>query len=164
MKTFKYLAAVAGVGIIVLLAYIWIKPNTVSDSYTKTSPSPVTQETKKPTATKPSTSAAVADSESTEITVGYDNDYTEPTPDVTAQFNLGSGSGEQKTVTVQKGQRVRISFTANFRDEVKIDGYNAADNVEPMRDSSISFIVDKTGSFPIRLVKANKIIGTLQVQ
>lgn len=169
MKTFKYLVGVAGVGIIVLLIYLWAKPNNSSSTYTKTSPAPASQETTKTLSesesatTKPALATAPATSiDSTGIV--YDDSYTEPTADVTAQFNLGSGAGEQQTVTAKKGQRIRITFTASFRDEVKIDGYNAADNVEPMREDAISFIVDKTGSFPIRLVKANKVVGTLKVE
>lgn len=167
MKTFKYLVGVAGVGIIVLLLYVWTKPNNSSNTYTKIAPPPTSQGTHKSSnenqlaATKPPSVVPATSVDSTGIIYG---NYTEPTADVTAQFNLGSGAGEQQTVTAKKGQRVRITFTANFRDEVKIDGYNAADNVEPMREDATSFIVDKTGSFPIRLIKANKIVGTLKVE
>lgn len=88
----------------------------------------------------------------------------EPSPDVVVAMDLGSGSPEPKTVQAKQGDRVRITFTANIRDEVKIASYDIVTNVEPRRDSSIAFNADKVGEFAITLVKTNKIVGTLRVQ
>lgn len=88
----------------------------------------------------------------------------EPKPNVTAEFYVKNGSEEKLSVSAKQGERVSIKFTANFRDEVIIKGYEVVTNIEPMRDSTVSFNADKAGEFGVRLVKANKIIGTLRVR
>lgn len=84
--------------------------------------------------------------------------------DINAQINVGNGSPEIKIISAKKGQRVSILFTASIRDQVKIEGYNVDTYIEPLRESTIGFNVDKAGSFKITLVKLKKTIGTLNIE
>lgn len=87
----------------------------------------------------------------------------QPAPDVTAQINIGTGSPEPKTLSARQGQRVSITFTASIRDQVIIEGYNYDTYVEPMRDSTLGFAVDKKGSFKIQLVNKKTVVGILNI-
>lgn len=87
----------------------------------------------------------------------------EPAPDVSVDFNVTGSSENQKTITAKAGQRLSIKFTANFRDEVRIEAYDVITNIEPGRESTVAFTVDKSGTFAITLVKTKKTIGALTV-
>ncbi len=89
----------------------------------------------------------------------------EPTLDVTATFNLGSGNVEPKIVEALIGQRIRLTFTASIRDQVQIDRYDLNYIfVEPQREESIAFNASQAGNFQIKLVNNKKIIGTLIIK
>lgn len=125
-------------------------------------PPPPTQNTINPQA-KSENTVAVIKSEKDSTGIAYST-YQGPTPDVSETLNLGNGNVDVRLVEAKTGQYIKLTFTANIRDELRIEGYNATTNVEPGRESGIALTVNKVGQFPIKLVKTNKIVGTLIIK
>ncbi len=70
----------------------------------------------------------------------------------------------QETFTVNEGDTVTISVTADEEEEVHVHGYDKSVDLEPNEQATLSFTANLSGRFPIELEHSKTDIAVLEVQ
>lgn len=65
---------------------------------------------------------------------------------------------------IAKGKTVRLTVTADVRDEVHVHGYDVSKSVRPGRPAILEFVADEQGLFEVELEQAGLPLVQLQVQ
>jgi heme/copper-type cytochrome/quinol oxidase subunit 2 len=81
------------------------------------------------------------------------------------RVRAGQPVGGVKTITVEKGDRVRIRVSStDTADEIHLHGYDTYADVAPDRSARFSFKADLEGIFEIELHGSGTQIGRLVVE
>jgi FtsP/CotA-like multicopper oxidase with cupredoxin domain len=138
-----------GTVIVLVLAFVLLSPGDDDESDPATTP---TAATTQPPAGDPSATATMP--------------ARAPAPAFTTiRVRGGQPVGGLRTITVEKGDRVRIRVSsANTADEIHLHGYDKYANVAPGRSARFSFEANLEGIFEIELHGTGTQIGKLVVE
>jgi hypothetical protein len=81
---------------------------------------------------------------------------------VTARLYADRGIAPGR-VTAAQGDTVRLQITGNTIDTVVIDGLAVMEPIDPDSPVQLELFADTPGSYPIRLLDANRRIGALRI-
>jgi FtsP/CotA-like multicopper oxidase with cupredoxin domain len=89
-----------------------------------------------------------------------------PPPPETARIRVrgGAPTGGVEQVRVRRGDRVRLTITADQVDEVHLHGYDIERPVGPGRPARLRFTADAEGLFELELHGTHTQIATLEVR
>jgi FtsP/CotA-like multicopper oxidase with cupredoxin domain len=132
-----------GTVVVLVLAFVLLSPGEDAESPTATTP----------TVAAPATTTAV-------------RPPPPPAPTFeTIRVRTGKPVGGVQTITVQKGDRVRIRVAStDTSDEIHLHGYDKYANVAPGRSARVVFTADAEGIYEIELHGSGTQIGKLVVE
>jgi heme/copper-type cytochrome/quinol oxidase subunit 2 len=84
--------------------------------------------------------------------------------DVTIDLTVTGTAMSPPNPTVNKGDRVTMSVTADKKEEIHLHVYDIKFDVEPGKKVTKSFTADKSGEFPIEIEDTSKELGSLTVK
>ena len=67
-------------------------------------------------------------------------------------------------VKITKGETVRLTVSADVREEVHVHGYDVSKNVRPGRPATLEFVADQQGVFEVELEHSGLQLVQLQVR
>jgi hypothetical protein len=153
VTTAQRIGILAATVVVLILAFVLLRPG--GDDGGSTAPSSSTSTGSAPAASAPSTSTAT--STSTQAT-------TAPPAFKTVRVVDGQPEGGIKTLSFQKGDRVRVRVVSDVADEIHIHGYDVAKDVAQGGSVQFSFPASIEGRFEIELENAGTQIANLEVR
>jgi hypothetical protein len=155
VTTPQRIGVVAATVVVLILAFVLLRPG--GDDGGSTAPSSSAAST--PGASAPSTSTSASSSASTSTAT------TPPQPAVkTVRVVNGQPQGGIKTLSFQKGDRIRLRVISDVADEIHIHGYDLMKDVEKGGSVQFSFPATIEGRFEIELENAGTQIANLEVR
>jgi hypothetical protein len=155
VTTAQRIGILAATVVVLILAFVLLRPGGDDGGSTAPSGSSSTSTGSAPAASAPSTSTAT--STSTQAT-------TAPPAFKTVRVVDGQPEGGIKTLSFQKGDRVRVRVVSDVADEIHIHGYDVAKDVEQGGSVQFSFPASIEGRFEIELENAGTQIANLEVR
>jgi hypothetical protein len=150
VTTPQRIGILAATVVVLVLAFVLLRPGGDDGGSTAPSGSPSTSTRSTPAASAPSTSTSTA--------------TTAPAAFKTVRVVDGQPEGGIKTLSFQKGDRVRVRVVSDVADEIHIHGYDLAKDVEKGGSVQFSFPATIEGRFEIELENAGTQIANLEVQ
>ena len=155
MTTPQRIGILAATVVVLILAFVLLRPG--GDDSGSTSPSGAAS-----TSTG-STPAASARSTSTAASAPPATPPAQPAFKTVRVVN-GQPQGGIKTLSFQKGDRVRLRVISDVADEIHVHGYDLAKDVEQGGSVQFSFPATIEGRFEIELENAGTQIANLEVR
>jgi hypothetical protein len=102
-----------------------------------------------------------------DLTGGDDNAVT-PQPDLPAGTTIAeeipAAPGSNSRISVSRGDTLRLEVAGDVLDSVLIERLDFVDGIEPTTPARFDLLIDApAGSYPIRLVDADRRIGSIVV-
>ena len=102
-----------------------------------------------------------------DLTGGDDNAVTPP-PDLPAGTTIAeeipAAPGSNSRISVSRGDTLRLEVAGDVLDSVLIERLDFVDGIEPTTPARFDLLIDApAGSYPIRLVDADRRIGSIVV-
>lgn len=76
---------------------------------------------------------------------------------------LDARASEARTITVAEGDALRLTVASPTLDTVEIEGLDLLAAVDPQTPAIFELTPDRAGTYPVRLLEADTLIGTLEV-
>jgi len=91
-------------------------------------------------------------------------------PDRVADGDLGTverrisvDDGPSTAVRVKRGDILRLDVSGDVLDSVELDGLDRVEVIEPVTPAMFEVLAERPGTYPIRLVAADRRIGRLVI-
>jgi len=81
----------------------------------------------------------------------------------TVERRLSVDDGPSTAVRVARGDIVRLEVTGDVLDSVELDGLDRIEVIEPVTPALFEVLAERPGTYPIRLVAADRRIGQLVI-
>ena len=155
MTTPQRIGILAGTVVVLILAFVLLRPGGDDGGSTAPSGAASTSTGGTPAASAPATSTAASTPTAT----------TPAQPAFkTVRVVNGQPQGGIKTLSFQKGDQVRLRVVSDVADEIHVHGYDLAKDVEQGGSVRFSFPATIEGRFEIELENAGTQIANLEVR
>ena len=146
MSRFGRIIAIVGALVVLVVAFVVLKPGDEEPASTTATPTP----TPTPQETQTTRTAPEA----------------KPAPEVTTIVVRGAQPvGGVQEIDVKKGERVRLRVTSpDTTDHIHIHGYDLMKDLKPGRQARFAFTADADGIYEIELEDAGVLIAELTVK
>jgi hypothetical protein len=81
----------------------------------------------------------------------------------TIERRIPAGEGASTAVRVKRGEILRLEVAGDMLDSVSLDGLDRIEVIEPVTPAIFDLLAERPGTYPIRLVEANRRIGRLVI-
>ena len=81
----------------------------------------------------------------------------------TIERRISVDDGASTAVRVARGDIVRLEVTGDVLDSVELDGLDRIEVIEPVTPALFEVLAERPGTYPIRLVAADRRIGQLVI-
>jgi hypothetical protein len=153
VTTPQRIGILAATVVVLILAFVLLRPDGDDGGSTARSGSTSTRST------------AAASTPSTSTSTSTSPQATSAPPAVkTVRVVDGQPQGGIKTLSFQKGDRIRVRVVSDVADEIHIHGYDLAKEVEQGGSVQFSFPASIEGRFEIELENAGTQIANLEVR
>ena len=76
---------------------------------------------------------------------------------------VSTNAAQAETVAVSIGTTLRLTVQGDALDSVEIEGLDLSASLAPESPAIFEVLADRAGSYPLRLVEADRLIATLEV-
>ena len=84
---------------------------------------------------------------------------------VTREIPAGARAGGGSRIAVRRGDTLRLEVAGDTLDSVLIERLDRMEAIEPEKNARFEILIDApAGAYPIRLVEADRRIGTIEVR
>lgn len=86
-----------------------------------------------------------------------------PTVRMDLVISQGRVIGGAKAIKLKRGDAVSLTAKSDAADELHVHGVDKKIELAPGKTSSLEFVADRTGRFPIELHRSGTTVGSLEV-
>jgi hypothetical protein len=85
------------------------------------------------------------------------------TDEPVVERTISAEPGARKTITVSRGQVLRLEVKGDLLDSVLLEGLGRLDGVAPLAPARFTLLAETPGTYPIRLVEADRRLGRIRI-
>lgn len=76
---------------------------------------------------------------------------------------IDARSGRPKELRIERGDQLSLSVSAPFGDEIEIPALGLVETVDRFAPARFDLLASRTGTFPVRAVEADRVLGRIVV-
>jgi hypothetical protein len=87
----------------------------------------------------------------------------DPRTDGTVERVISADGARRASISVRRGEILRLQVSGKLLDSVLLDGLDQMEAVEPLTPARFELLAERAGTYPIRLVEADRQIGRIVI-